>query len=312
VRSRAQPRIAGAAAPCARPRCRGPDVRGRLAAAALLAIAASAALPVNAAPASRYFTTSDAVRLHVLEAGLHGGRGPVLAFVPGWSMPASVFQPQLDALGAEYAVAALDPRGQGASEVPDRGYNIERRAQDIAEFVSRYRRVVLVGWSLGALESLQFVHAHGAAGLEALVLVDSSVGEDPPPGPGGAFVAELRRDRNAAIESFVRSVFKSPRSEAELRTLTMQAQRMPLEASLSLFPSALPREHWRAIARGFRKPLVYAVTPQFAAQAANLRRARPATRVEVYEGAGHALFADQPERFNALLRALLEELAKAG
>jgi len=257
---------------------------------------------------SARFTTSDGVRLHVLEAGPQHA-GPVIAFVPGWSMPAAVWRAQLGALGATHRVAALDPRGQGESEIPPGGYSIDRRADDVREFVARYPRVVLVGWSLGALESLHYVHRHGAAALEALVLVDSSVGEDPPPAPGGKFQAALKQDRRAAIAEFVRDMFRTPREKPELAALTEAALRMPLEASLALFPRAYPREHWRSVARGFTRPLLYVVTVQFAAQAEALQRHRPATRVSVFEDAGHALFADAPERFNRLLADFVGDLA---
>jgi non-heme chloroperoxidase len=259
-----------------------------------------------AEPVSRWFTTSDRVRLHVLESGSQQGRGTLFAFVPGWSMPATLFRPQLVGLGERHAVAVLDPRGQGESEVPASGYAISRRAQDIAEFIARYKgkRVILVGWSLGALESLEYVQARGAGALHALVLVDSSVGEDPPPGGGGTLVADLRRDRPAALESFARAIFKTPRADSEIFAIRDQAMRMPLGASLALFPSGVPRERWRGIARAYPGKLVYVVTPQFAEQAGNLKKARPATRVEVFNDAGHALFADEPERFNELLESL--------
>jgi microsomal epoxide hydrolase len=77
---------------------------------------------------------------------------------------------------------------------------------------------------------------------------------------------------------------------------------MPLEASLSLFPGErIPRERWRDTAQKFAKPLLYAVTPQYLAQAESLKSNRPATRVEIFESAGHALFVDEAERFNAVL-----------
>jgi pimeloyl-ACP methyl ester carboxylesterase len=79
------------------------------------------------------------------------------------------------------------------------------------------------------------------------------------------------------------------------------ALRMPLEASLSLFPGGIPRAHWRTITRGFRKPLLYAVTAHFAEQSKNLQLNRPATQVAVFVEAGHALFVDEPDRFNQLL-----------
>ena len=299
----------GTASPSRAPiRCASPA--RRLAAAALVAIPLAA---MSAEPADRLLLTSDKVRLHVLEAGPHGAKAPVLAFVPGWSMPGSIFHKQVEALSARHPVAVLDPRGQGLSDVPPGGYTITRRAKDIGEFVARYRRVVLVGWSLGALESLEYVHAGGGRPLAGLVLVDSSVGEHPPPKPpakGGGFAADLRRDRTATIDRFMRDIFRTPPPEAELAALRDQALRMPLEASLSLFPSKIHRSHWREIARAFPQPLLYAVTPQFAEQAENLRLARPATRVEVFPDAGHALFVDDSERFNALLEAFVASLPR--
>lgn len=38
------------------------------------------------------FITSDGVKLHYLESGT----GPTILFVPGWTMPAEIWQPQID------------------------------------------------------------------------------------------------------------------------------------------------------------------------------------------------------------------------
>lgn len=256
---------------------------------------------------STSFVTSDGVRLHVLETGQGRAGDPVIALLAGWSLPASLWKAQLTALGARFHVVALDSRGQGESEVPANGYSIERRAEDVREFVARYPQVLLIGWSLGALEALHYVHRHGDAHLAGLALVDSSIGELPAPPSSLGFQAGLRRDRRATLDGFVRAIFRTRQTEADLAGLVESAMRMPLEGSLALFPSAIPREHWRDTARGFSKPLLYAVTPQFAAQAENLKARRPATRVEVFTQAGHALFVDEPERFNALLTAFIAE-----
>ena len=89
--------------------------------AAIMCILGVTALPslpgraesLNAGMHSASFITSDGVRLHVLEAGPRGpaaeaDRAPVIAFVPGWSMPATVWRAQLAGLGASYRVVALD------------------------------------------------------------------------------------------------------------------------------------------------------------------------------------------------------------
>lgn len=266
-------------------------------AARVLAVILSA-VPAAAALDSRSFTTSDGVRLHVLEGGPPSA--PVIAFIPGWSMPADIWRYQLEALGARYRVAALDPRGQGRSAVPKSGYTLERRAADLREFLALYPRAVLVGWSLGALESLEHVRANGEAGIAGLVVVDSSVGEPPAP-PAGVFRESLRGNRRRALNEFVNAIFNTPRPDSELSGLVTSALQMRLQDSLALLSYPVPREHWRAAAHGVKGPFLYVVTPQFAEQAANLARNRPGTETVVFDQAGHALFVDEPERFNALL-----------
>ncbi len=248
--------------------------------------------------ASNSFTSSDGVRLNVIEAG---SGHEVISFVPGWSMPASIWRAPMALLADRFTVAALDPRGQGESELAASGYDIDRRSEDIAEFLSLRRPGVLVGWSLGALEALHCLHRHGERPVRALVIVDSSVGEPPEPPPADSFREALRTDRKAALDSFMRSLFRTPKPEEEIAALCEQALRLPLEASLSLFPGHLPREHWRGIVEGFSKPLLYAVTPRFEQQANALRRERPSTRIEIFRESGHALFADEAERFARVL-----------
>ena len=259
----------------------------------------------------REFRTSDGITLSVLEAGQEHARENNLqiAFVPGWSMPASMWEPQLEYLGKSYYVLALDPRGQGRSDVPAGGYTALRRATDLRDFLQPLSHVLLVGWSLGALETLQYVQMFGTSRLAGLVLVDSSVGEEPAPPPGGTFKQRLREERDKALDEFVRAIFARPRPEPEICALIQSAKRMSLEHSLALLSYPFERTHWRQIARGFDKPLLYIVTPQFAEQAENLQKNRPGTRVEVFTGAGHALFVDEAERFNALIDAFAKSLS---
>ena len=216
-------------------------------------------------------------------------------------MPARLWQPQLDVLGAHYPVAALDPRGQGESDVPDYGYHFERRASDICEFLRPYGNVVLVGWSLGALEVLEYAHRFGEDKLAGVVLVDSSVGELPVPPPGGGFLDDLRRERDQTLGNFVRDMYAKPRPAQEADALLKDVKRMSLDNSIALLSSGIPREHWKECAHAFKKPLLYVVTPQFEEQARNLQQNRPGTRIELFKHAGHALFVDEPQRFNELM-----------
>ncbi|MGA8154186.1 MAG: alpha/beta hydrolase [Terriglobales bacterium] len=75
---------------------------------------------------SGYFKTSDGVRLHYLEAG----SGPAIVFVPGWSIPAWIWESQIHHFSAHYHVVALDPRSQADSEKTVIGPVIELQASE--------------------------------------------------------------------------------------------------------------------------------------------------------------------------------------
>jgi microsomal epoxide hydrolase len=260
----------------------------------------------------RSLQTSDGVTLSVLESGReHAATDKVkIALLTGWSMPASIWQNQLEAFGRHYHTLAFDPRGQGESQVPADGFTAERRATDLKEFLEPLKNVLLIGWSLGAIESLQYVSMFGADHLAGMVLVDSSVGEEPEPPPGGTFLQALRDDRDKTLDGFIRAIFKSKRTEAEVEAMLVGAKRMSVDHSIALLSYPFPRTHWKEIVHAFKKPLLYVVTPQFDEQGQNLQRNRPATQVELFRDAGHTLFVDETKRFNALIMKFAESLSR--
>jgi non-heme chloroperoxidase len=254
---------------------------------------------------SRYFVTSDGVRLHYLEAGPRSGH--TIVFVPGWTMPAWIWQPQISAFAQRYHVVAFDPRGQGDSDAPASGYEPGRRGQDIAELIANVEPVpvVLVGWSLGVLDTLAYVRAHGDEKVAGLVLVDNSVGEEPPPPPRGP-----RRGpalpHATAMYRFVLGMFHHRPSETYLDRLTEATLRTPELASRALLAYPMPRTYWREAVYSTTRPVLYVVRPGWLSeQAANLARNRPGTQIAVFGDAGHALFVDDAARFNALLAGFL-------
>lgn len=265
---------------------------------------------VPARAADSFFVTSDRVRLHVIEAGPRQGN-PVV-FVPGWTMPAWIFQAQIAALSRSYRVLALDPRGQGDSDIPASGYDHIRRSRDIAELLSNLgdRPVVLVGWSLGVLDCLAYVQQFGDNQLAGLVLVDNSIGEDPAPIPSrNPPRAGPRLPREVTMRRFVQGMFTRSPGEAYLAQLTATALRTPPDAAAQLLSYPVPRTYWRDAVYSVRKPVLYAVRPRFLGQADNLQAKHPMAETAVFETAGHALFVDQPEQFNALLADFIRRRA---
>jgi microsomal epoxide hydrolase len=253
-----------------------------------------------------FFITSDGVRLHYLEAGPSTAR--TLVFVPGWTMPAWIWMPQILTFSRRYHVVAFDPRGQGDSAVPTDGYEPIRRGQDIAELIARLapQPVVVVAWSLGVLDTLASIQVAGDRRLAGLVLVDNSVGEEPPPTP----IPGLRRrgpppNHITAMHAFVRAMFRRSQPSAYLNRLTEAALRTPEAASKRLLAYPMPRSYWRDAVYETKVPLLYVVRPGWVAQGQTLVRNRPDTEMEVFNDAGHALFVDEPARFNAVTEQFL-------
>ena len=262
----------------------------------------------QASAVDRFFTTSDGVRLHYVDTGAPAAGAPALVFVPGWTMPGWIFQPQVDAFAKRYRVIVLDPRGQGSSDVPAFGYTYDRRGDDVAELVQRLgpQRVVLVGWSLGVLDSLAYLHSHGDSALAGLVLIDNSVGEDPPPMPSKHPYHKAPRQTHAAfMASFVRSMFKRPQLASYLEQLTRAALLTPESAANALLGYKVPRTYWKEAVYATSKPVLYVVRPGFAGQANNLAAHHPAAETLVVQDLGHALFVDDPKLFNGVLQSFL-------
>lgn len=256
-------------------------------------------------------TTSDGATLSLLVSNLDANAParPRLLFVPGWCMPGSIWRLQWPALAGLWPWAALDPRGQGQSSITPPGYHIERRVKDLKEVIDQIGPVVVVAWSLGVLEMLEFVNRYGTGSLKGLMLVDNSIGEPPVPTGKGHFLADLQRERVATLDHFIRTMFAHPPDAALLDDIRTSALQMPLQASLDLLSYPFPREHWRSIVHRVDCPLAYIVTSRFAEQSVHLHQARPDARVEVFAGAGHALFVDEAPRFNQVLKDWLSQLA---
>ena len=260
-----------------------------------------------AAAADRWFTTSDGVRLHYAESGPKSARTIVL--VPGWTMPAWIFQRQIDTLSYRYHVIAFDPRGQGDSAIAPTGYDQARRGQDIAELIPQVSAlpVLLAGWSLGVLDVLAYIHDNGDGRIAGLALIDNSVGEDPPPPPPKhPMHAGKKLPRDVMMRNFVRGMFHKPQPQPWLDKLTQTCLRTPEYAADALLSYPVPRTYWKEVVYSTIKPVLYVVTPRLSGQAANLRAHHPAADVEVWPDAGHALFVDDAVRFNTTLESFIQ------
>lgn len=273
--------------------------------ALLLTVAASAS--ANPAAKSGYFTTSDGVRLHYLEAG----SGPALVFVPGWTNPAWIWQPQIRHFSKKYRVVALDPRSQGESEQVTEGHYPERRAQDVKELIEQLQLApaVVVGFSMGVTEVLSYVDQFGTDFLSGVVLVDDRIGSENNIQELKELLGHIKQfnlNRRQFIEQFLPLAFKNPQPEEYIEKVRAAALKIPANTAIALLAGYMGRD-WRPVLEKLDKPVLYTITKSLESQGEMLKTRLPLARVELFPEAGHVIFADEPERFNAIL----EEFAQA-
>src|SRR4051812_43836863 len=165
-----------------------------------------------------FFTTTDRVKLHYLEAG----NGQPIILIPGFMMPASIWETQIADLSKKYHVIAVDPRSQGDSDKPTEGNYFIRRAEDYRDLVDhlKLRNPVLVGWSMGVAELAYYAGHIDTGNIRGYVLVDGFLWDkqDPQLASGmGGWMLQMQQGRVPWTDKFVRSMYKKPQDEAYIR-----------------------------------------------------------------------------------------------
>lgn len=283
-----------------------------------------------------FITTRDGVKIHYILAGTPHSQwhvkvsgkpmgeaevaptaGPTLLFVPGWTMPAWIWQKQIDYFAKNYRVVAMDPRCQGESSQTGEGLYPAARARDIKAVVDQLHLapVVLVGWSMAVTELAAYVDQFGTRDVAGFVFVDDNFG-GLAPGEGNAdllFIGQILADRQKNTDAFVRHLcFKKPQPADYIERVISACMRTPTSDAVALLVGKFAADY-RAAAAKIDKPALfcYADSPYMPAEAqAKIQQSVKSSRLEVFHGDGHALFVDDPEHFNTVLESFLHALPK--
>jgi len=260
---------------------------------------------------SGHFKTSDGVRLHYLEAG----SGPLLVFIPGWTMPAEIWDPQIRHFATTHHVVALDPRGHGRSEKPAHGYYPSRRGQDVGELLEHLggEPAVVVARSLAVQETMVYAQEHGTKYVRAMVLVDWDLVDDEPEYFTSRFIS-LQVKREEWTRSFIKDIFQNPPSEDYLEAIVQSALSVPTNATAIMIANIIlmgPNDLSSIVDELDRPALFVYSSLNWAVEAADeVRQHWPESRVEVIGETSHALFVDQPKRFNQVLEEFIATLPR--
>jgi non-heme chloroperoxidase len=274
----------------------------------VLAFGSPADAAVNAK--SGNFRTSDGVSLHYFDAG----SGAALVMIPGWTMPADIFEPQINELSKKFRVVVLDVRSQGDSEKTSVGNNVDRHARDIRELIDHLRleNVVLLGWSNGVPDVLTFIGQNGAANVRGLVLVDGMVDVSSPQMRDGmnGFLQQMQADRAKFMDSFVRHMYTSKQPDEYIQHIVQESLKTPAKTAVEELSSVLERGDFTGILAKVDRPVLYICERQLEFEGQLVRSKLPSARVEVFPNAGHALFVDDPEHFNRVVGEFVESVSR--
>ena len=269
------------------------------------------------------FGTSDGAQIHYLEAG-QATAAPALVLIPGWTLSASLWQTQLRLFAATRLVLAVDSRSQGESSKTPDGNTPERRASDLHELVASRHidKFVIVGWSQGAQDVAAYIRQFGTASLAGVVFVDSPISAGPAevelhPAFSKVILSGLSMYANHPAEyseGMVRSIFARPHPELDLQQLIDEARKTPPQTGITmLLMDIFGADRRDALNRIDRPALVIAAASSpLLPQQKEMAAAIAGARLVVVEGAGHALFIDQPQQFDQALTQLLQAADAAG
>ena len=249
---------------------------------------------------------------------LEEGSGTPLVLLHGVGSGARSWKHQLSALSDRYRVVAWDAPGYGGS-TPHAAP--EPSAEDYATSLWNFlgaigvERFHLVGHSLGCIMAARFARLHPE---RILTLTLASIAT------GHAQLTTAERDRLRAgrlddlkaLGARGMAEKRGPRllgPNADAETVRAVVETMAMinpdgwTQAVKMLSNADTRADVRELAADLRVQFIYGdadaiTTPE---QNQSVHRERPSAPVHVLPGAGHAVYLEQPEAFNALMREFL-------
>jgi microsomal epoxide hydrolase len=262
---------------------------------------------------SRMLEVGNGVSLRVIEAG-KAGDGPVLVFIPGWSTGGDIWHHQVDTFATTHRVIAFDPRSQGESTKTTSGNTPETRAQDLHALLQRLglRHPVLIGWSQGVQDIAAYVERYGTKDLAGIVLVDAAVSD------GTEGMATRAQETAAQFKMFavyqahqkeylggmMRAIISKPQRDDAIEGLVSTGMKTPPDVGVGMLIADMFGVNRTPALKKIDCPTLIIA----AAKSGELTRQQaaanqiPRARLEKVEDAGHAVFVDQPDRFDELLK----------
>ncbi len=239
---------------------------------------------------------------------------------PAGSTGADIWKHQIDTFAKTYRVIAFDPRSEGESTKTTSGNTPEARAQDLHALLERLgvRRPVLIGWSQGVQDIAAYVERYGSKQLSGIVLVDAAISD------GADGMAARPQETTAQFKMFgvyqahqreylggmMRAIISKPQTAGAIDQLVSTGMKTPPDIGVAmLIADMFGVNRTTAVKTIDCATLIIASakSDELARQQAAASQI-PHVQFEKVEDAAHAVFVDQPDRFDELLKNFLAKL----
>jgi len=271
------------------------------------------------AVSSRMVNVAEGVSLRVLEAG-KPSEGPALVFIPGWSTGADIWRHQIEMFARTYRVIAFDPRSEGESTKTTTGNTPEVRAQDLHTSLERLgvRRPVLIGWSQGVQDIAAYVEHYGTKELAGIVLVDAAVSDGTdgmvarPQETAAQFkmFAIYQAHQREYLGGMMRAIISKPPGNGAIEGLVSTGMKTPADVGVAMLVADMFGVNRTAALKKIECPTLIIASAKSDELAREQTAANqiPYARFEKIEDAAHAVFIDQPDRFDELVTDFVAKL----
>ena len=286
-----------------------------------------ALLPQRSPADWNYSTVQGAggVPLNVVTAG--DPASPPILLIHGFGQSHYSFVHQLNSdLAEDYFLVTFDLRGHGASGKPWAAEDYSEHtvwAEDVAAVVSAtgIERPVVVAWSYGTMIAMDYIREFGVDGMAGLLLTGGQGALKPfrmpaADDPGAEEFARIRElQQSPALIDYIRAgerviplLTASPLPESERQLFQAIGMMLPAYVRRAMVHRSLDNQD---LVDRLSLPVLFALgaedNPFQLEDAAELAASSENVRLTVYEGAGHSVFLEQPQRFNDQLRRFAEE-----
>ena len=273
---------------------------------------------------SGFVEANDGVRLYYEDTGC----GKPVILIHGGGLSLGWWRKQIPTLSQRFRVIAADTRGNGRSDKTPWGHRTARYAMDVRQIIETLdlHDATLVGWSIGARTVLSYIELFRNYRLKGVVLVDEvpSIevhGPPDPPEPDAETASDPpepdaespSEDETERKRRQLRNMFVSlDVPDAELDVLLEESRENTPAQGVTLGPDYQAQD-WRPMLPSIDLPVLITTGGRSGAfpGCRYMFEHIPGARMEVFEDSGHALFYEEPDRFNAVVTEFVDGLHAA-